>query len=226
MRTYGQYCSLARALDVVGERWTLLIVRELAIRDSRYSDLRDALPGVATNLLASRLRQLESEGVIERYQAPRPVGTAVYRLTDRGRGLLPAIRELTVWGEPTMAQGRGDDEFRGHWMALALEALWDRTTVTDAAPLTVVIRTGHEPVTVEVTTAGFSARPGDAPPGAAVVEVEGEPDAVMGMLTGRVRRGRRSGPRVSGPQDAVRRLDRLIRARARTLHESRGHRSG
>src|SRR5260370_30690587 len=70
MRSYGQYCALARALDVVGERWTLLIVRELFFRDSRYSDLQDTLPGIATNLLAARRRQLEAGGINERYEPP------------------------------------------------------------------------------------------------------------------------------------------------------------
>ena len=71
MRSYDQFCALARALDVVGDRWTLLIIRELFARDSRYSDLRDALPGIATNLLAERLRQLQEARVIEAYHPLR-----------------------------------------------------------------------------------------------------------------------------------------------------------
>ena len=69
MRSYGQYCALARALDVVGDRWTLLVVRELLARDCRYSDLREGLPGIATNLLADRLRHLEAAGLVESYDA-------------------------------------------------------------------------------------------------------------------------------------------------------------
>ena len=76
MRSYGQYCSIAKALDVVGDRWTLLIVRELLIRGAcRYTDLKDGLPGIATNLLADRLRELESAGLIRREEAPPPVAT-------------------------------------------------------------------------------------------------------------------------------------------------------
>ena len=89
MRSYDQFCALARALDLVGDRWTLLIIRELFARDSRYSDMRDALPGIATNLLAERLRQLQEAGVIEAYDAPPPVRATVYRLTPRGRELRP-----------------------------------------------------------------------------------------------------------------------------------------
>src|SRR5260370_30751694 len=96
MRSYSQYCALARALDVVGERWTLLIVRELFFRDSRYSDLQDALPGIATNLLAERLRQLEAYEIIERYEAPSPVRATVYRLTTRWRELRPVLQALVI----------------------------------------------------------------------------------------------------------------------------------
>jgi DNA-binding HxlR family transcriptional regulator len=91
VRHYGQYCALARALDVVGDRWTLLIIRELSIRPCRYTDLRDGLPGIATNLLADRLKSLEAAGVIASEAAPPPVATTLYRLTDRGMALLPAM---------------------------------------------------------------------------------------------------------------------------------------
>ena len=88
MKSYRQYCSAARALDVVGDRWTLLLVRELlANGPSRYSDLRNGLPGIATNLLAERLRDLEAEGVIHSYDADPPVATRLFALTERGRAL-------------------------------------------------------------------------------------------------------------------------------------------
>src|ERR1700735_2478981 len=91
MRSYGQYCSIAKALDVVGDRWTLLIVRELLIRGAcRYTDLKDGLPGIATTLLADRLRELESAGLIRREDAPPPVATTLFHLTDTGAGL-PAV---------------------------------------------------------------------------------------------------------------------------------------
>ena len=85
MRSYGQYCSIAKALDVVGDRWTLLIIRELLIRGAcRYTDLKDGLPGIATNLLADRIRELESAGLIRREEAPPPVATTLFHLTDTG----------------------------------------------------------------------------------------------------------------------------------------------
>ena len=94
---YGRFCPLARALDVVGERWTLVIVQELLKRPSRYSELARRLPGIGTNVLADRLRKLETAGVAERI--PGPVGEGVtYALTDRGRGLSDALEALRRWG--------------------------------------------------------------------------------------------------------------------------------
>lgn len=117
MRTYGQFCGLARALDHVGDRWTLLIVRELLIEPRRYSQIREALPGVATNLLADRLRGLEADGLISK----RPDGT--YCLTALGRRLEVVIHELVRWGAVWMSAGRGSDHFRPQWLAVALGAL-------------------------------------------------------------------------------------------------------
>src|SRR6185295_293446 len=85
MRSYKQYCALAKALDVVGDRWTLLIVRELLIRGRcRYTDLRNGLPGIATNLLADRLREMEQSGLVSREEAPPPIATTLFQLTPRG----------------------------------------------------------------------------------------------------------------------------------------------
>src|SRR5258708_2827150 len=92
MRRYGQSCSLAKALDVIGDRWTMLIIRELLIRGPcRYTDLKNGLPGIATNLLSSRIRELESAGLIEREDAPPPIATTLFRLTEAGAQLQPAL---------------------------------------------------------------------------------------------------------------------------------------
>src|SRR3989442_1571566 len=103
MRSYGQYCALAKALDLVGERWTLLIVRELLINGpSRYTDLRRGLPGIATNLLAQRLHELEKSGLVAGVEAPPPVATSLIELTPRGRELEPILLQLGRWGAPLM----------------------------------------------------------------------------------------------------------------------------
>ena len=103
MRSYGQYCALAKALDLVGDRWTLLIVRELLVRPSRYSELQDGLTGIATNLLVERLRQLEGAGVIGRD------GEGRYELTEWGRKLAAPVQELVRWAAPLMLAGQGTD---------------------------------------------------------------------------------------------------------------------
>ncbi len=98
-RFYDQYCPLAQALDVLAERWTLLILRELLGGPRRYSDLRDALPGIATNLLSARLRRLAAEGLAEQVEVPPPVARTMYRLTDAGWDqVLPVIHALARFG--------------------------------------------------------------------------------------------------------------------------------
>lgn len=117
MKTYGQYCALAKALDHIGDRWTLLIVRELLIEPRRYAQIREALPGIATNLLADRLRGLEADGLI------RKRSDSAYDLTETGRGLEKAVHELVRWGSQWMLQGRDGEYFRPQWLAVALGAL-------------------------------------------------------------------------------------------------------
>jgi DNA-binding HxlR family transcriptional regulator len=97
-RSYNDLCPIARALDVVGERWALLVVRELLLGPQRFSDLREALPGVSSNLLTDRLRELEARGVVRRRVLPPPAGSSVYDLTDRGRGLEAVLDALGDWG--------------------------------------------------------------------------------------------------------------------------------
>src|SRR5260370_8559436 len=112
---------MAEALEVVGERWTLLIVRELLIQGAcRYTDLRNGLPGIATNLLAERLREMEKAGLIVREDAPPPVATALFHLTERGAKLRPVVEALAGWGGPLVTRPIGDDEFRSHCLALPL----------------------------------------------------------------------------------------------------------
>lgn len=121
-RDYGQYCGLARALDVVGDRWNLLIVRQLLMAPARYRELRDGLSGIATNLLTDRLRDLETAGVLERRLSDE--GNAVtYALTEWGAQLREPIYALVRWSTPLMIRGPQGDEFRAEWLRLALPAL-------------------------------------------------------------------------------------------------------
>src|SRR3954453_11290223 len=95
---YQQYCALARALDVAGDRWTLLIVRELVPGPRRFTDLMEGLPGISRKLLTERLRALEREGLIARQELPPPAARQVYELTDEGRDLASAMAPLIGWG--------------------------------------------------------------------------------------------------------------------------------
>ena len=93
-RSYKQYCGIARALDLIGERWALLVVRELVLGPKRFTDLRRGLPGVATNVLSQRLRELERDGIVARRQLPPPAGSNVYELTEYGQELVPIMLAL------------------------------------------------------------------------------------------------------------------------------------
>ena len=185
MRGYRQYCAAAKALDVVGDRWTLLIVRELLLRDGlRYTDLLRGLPGIATNLLAERLRDLERAGVVERDEAPPPVATTLYRLTDRGRALRPVLRELGRWGGPLLAGSPDGDAFLGHWLALPAEELL-AGRLAGGPTATVELRPDDgEPVTVERLDGEARARPGRA--ARADLVIAGPHRAIVRLLAGRI----------------------------------------
>lgn len=116
-RKYGQFCPLARALDHVGDRWTLLVVRDLASGPKRYSDLLAGLPGIGTTLLAERLRRLEDDGIIKRRELPPPTPATVYELTSIGGELLEAMLPLAAWGLRYLDR-IGDDEVRPEWVLM------------------------------------------------------------------------------------------------------------
>ncbi|HXV56289.1 MAG TPA: winged helix-turn-helix transcriptional regulator [Gaiellaceae bacterium] len=123
-KSYGQFCGLARALDLVGERWALLVVRELLLGPRRFTDLLAGLPGVSTNVLSERLRRLERRGIVERSVLPPPAASAVYGLTPYGRDLEPVIAALGRWGARSLGPRQPDEALRSHWLALALKAFF------------------------------------------------------------------------------------------------------
>jgi DNA-binding HxlR family transcriptional regulator len=175
MRSYGQYCALAKALDLVGDRWTLLIVRELLVRPCRYSELQDGLTGIATNLLAERLRQLEGAGVISRD------GDGRYELTHWGRKLGTPVHELVRWAGPLMLAGQGTDAFRARWLELPLELMFGG--IDPGRPsLQIEIRTADEVLTVTSAAGGVEVRTGPAP--SPDVVVTGPPELIIGLMSG------------------------------------------
>jgi DNA-binding HxlR family transcriptional regulator/putative sterol carrier protein len=123
---YQQYCGAARALDVVGDRWTLLIVRELMFGPRRFTDLIDGLPGISRNLLADRLRALERDRVIARRELPPPAARQVYELTEDGRDLAGAMVPLVAWGARRLGTRKPTESFRPQWAALAMACFGNR----------------------------------------------------------------------------------------------------
>jgi DNA-binding HxlR family transcriptional regulator len=206
MRSYGQYCSVAKALDLIGDRWNLLIVRELLLRDScRYTDLRDGLPGIATNLLADRLRGLEQAGIVAREDAPPPVAATLFTLTERGQELGPILRQLGRWGAPLMLEPADQDAFRGHWLAFPVELfLADQTP--EAPPVTIELRTGEEPMTIETEAGAVRARIGSAEEPDLVLSAP--PQVMIGLLSGKLALAdaRARGLKCEGDANALRRV--------------------
>jgi DNA-binding HxlR family transcriptional regulator len=185
MRSYGQYCSVAKALDLVGDRWTLLIVRELLLRGPiRYTDLRAGLPGIATNLLAERLRALEAAGVVAREEPGPPIATTLFRLTPRGEELRQALEALGRWGIPLMVAGpAAGDVFRAPWLSFPAEQfLTDRSP--DGPPVRIELRTDEGALVIESSEGRIRTltRTVDEPDAV----LSGSPHALMGLLSGRV----------------------------------------
>ena len=206
MRSYQQYCAIAKALDVVGDRWVLLIVRELLTSGpSRYTDLLKGLPGIATNLLADRLREMEMAGLVRREEAPPPVATTLFHLTERGRALNPILEELGRWGAPMMGVPQPGNVFRSHWLVFPLDAyLVDRSPTEP--PVAIEIRTGDEPMVVE--TAGGKVRTRRGSVEHPDVVLTGRPGLVLGLLSGRfdLPEARSRGLEFKGKQKALQRV--------------------
>ncbi|HRV68094.1 MAG TPA: helix-turn-helix domain-containing protein [Marmoricola sp.] len=181
-RSYGHYCGLARALDVIGDRWNLLIVRQLLMGPARYRELLDGLPGVATNMLSDRLRDLETAGVIER--RPADAGNAVvYALTPWGDELREPIQGLIRWSTPLMVSGPGGDPFHPEWLAVALPALIDSARQTDSdSPPTVGLAIDEQLFQVRATEAGLEVSRHDGRTLDAVLRAD--PMIILGMAAG------------------------------------------
>ncbi|MCX5396371.1 helix-turn-helix domain-containing protein [Streptomyces sp. NBC_00102] len=163
-RSYDQFCATARALDSVGDRWTLLIVRELLAGPRRYTDLHADLPGVSTDVLASRLKDMEQGGLALRRKLPPPAAASVYELTTRGRELLPVLTALARWGAPALEERRPTDAVRAHWFALPLRRS--------------LAATAHSGVVeVHLDEGEFHVRTGSVPPGEEVYGYGADPRA-------------------------------------------------
>jgi DNA-binding HxlR family transcriptional regulator len=206
VRSYGQYCSIAKALDVVGDRWTLLIIRELAIRGAcRYTDLKNGLPGIATNLLSDRIRDLESAGLIRREDAPPPVATTLFHLTAAGAELQPVLEAIGRWGVRYMAEPAEGDEFQGLWFAFPV-TFFLRDHDPDGPPVSIELRAADDPVVIEVSGGSARLRLGRAE--APDLVLQGEPRLILALFSGHLTAAEVAdlGLQVSGDTSVLRRV--------------------
>jgi len=193
-RTYGQYCPIAAGLDVVGDRWTLLICRELAQGDRRYTDLRNALDGIAPNLLSDRLRMLQGAGLVTTCDLPPPAARCVYRLTDDGRRIIPVLRAMARFGVRYL-DGEPEEEMSATRAANALLLPWRRPIDVD---LRVRLEVGDS--RVDIALHGRETN---------LEAVEGEPDVVLTTDSSSLVRARQGEPldaEISGARAAKKEL--------------------
>lgn len=223
-KRFDQYCPIAHALSLVGERWALLVIRELLEGPKRYTDLAAGLPGIGTNILATRLRELEQAGVVCRRKLPPPAASMVYELTEYGAGLEETMHALARWGARTLGPPGPDDEFDEDWGLSAFPAMFD-PEVARGLTETYVIRPGDGAFTirlvegrlhVEVGAAEqadlqaamdmetfFAVASGDVDPrdaaGRGDLQFEGDPD-VLARCFAVFSFAPRSAPRLGGPE--------------------------
>jgi DNA-binding HxlR family transcriptional regulator len=178
MKRYGQACAIARALDVIGERWSLLLVRELTLGPRRYRDLAAGLPGIPSNVLAARLKDLQAAGVLTRRTLPAPTDVTVYELTDAGRALQPALTELLQWGRRYAPEPSPDDTAQPGWGLLGAAG---RPSALPAGQVC-ELRVGPEFFYLGSDAGRLTVRRGPAPGGDAVLTMPA--GTLYGLLTG------------------------------------------
>lgn len=207
MKSYGQYCGLARGLDVIGERWLLLIVRELLEGPRRFGELAHGLPGIAPNLLSERLRSMQANGLVTKTDDDR------YELTERGQGLREVVYAIGRWAYPLMGAMAEGDAFCGHWIVHPVAAMFPG--VDPSRPeLTIEVRLGDEPMTIQSAQGRVIVQPGQA--AAPDVVLTGPPDAAVGLLAQHIdaAEAKERGLAITGDARLLRRLRPATRASA------------
>lgn len=180
-RTYGQYCGIARALDLVGERWALLVIRELVLGPKRFTDLRAGLPGVATNVLTDRLKQLERDGIVRRRTLPPPAASTVYELTDYGRELEPTLLAFGRWGAKSLGPRDPDRRVEPGWFYVALKAFF-QPEAAEAIRATIDLGLAAERYTFRIDHGSLEISPGA--PDASDLRLTTDPHTLVRYLAG------------------------------------------
>jgi len=188
-RRYKQYCMLAKALDVVGERWTMLIVRDLLMGPKRFKDLMAGLPGIGTNLLSARIKELEANGVVERRKLPPPASVQVWALTDLGEQLEEPVLALSMWGRRFMQGHQPEELRRPAWFFLALRRFYDAAAI-QGVQATVVFELGEDVLFIRCDDGHLTT--GEGRPEGANCTVRTDRETVGALVFGKV-----------SPEDAV-----------------------
>lgn len=181
-RPYGQFCGLARALEIVGERWALLVVRDLLVAPRRFSDLHRGLPGIPTNILTSRLKELEQAGVVQRRILPRPSSSVVYELTEYGAELEEAVIRLGRWGAKSMGDPRPEEIVTADSLVMALRSTF-RPEAALGRPLGFELRFGEIVIWVRVNDGTLEVGAGPLP--GADLTIEAGP-VIKALMSGEV----------------------------------------
>jgi DNA-binding HxlR family transcriptional regulator/putative sterol carrier protein len=181
-RSYGEACRFAYALDLVGERWALLVVRELLLGPKRFTDLRVGLPHASPNILSERLRELEQAGVVHRRKLPPPAASQVYELTEWGRELEPIVTQLGAWGARSPVPPESQ-EIGASSIVLALRSLFDAEAAGDMEA-SYELRLGEESFHVSIAGGELGLGRGEAREPSATVETD--PGTLAALLTGQL----------------------------------------
>jgi DNA-binding HxlR family transcriptional regulator len=168
-RSYGQFCGLAHALEIIGERWALLIVRDLLVSPKRFTELRRGLPRIPTNILSTRLRELEQAGVVRRRILPRPSRAVVYELTEYGNELEDIVLALGRWGARTMGGPAPDEIVTVDSLIMAMRSAF-RQDVADGPDVAYELRLGDVIIHARVAGGKLDVGPGEAPDADLVIE--------------------------------------------------------
>ena len=210
MRTYGDGCAIAQALDVVGERWALLVVRELLLGPKRYTDLRRGLPNASPNVLSQRLDELERAGVIQRRTLPPPAGSRIYELTDWGHELEQIVIALGHWGARSSSGIQNDAPVGADSMILALRSRFD-SSAANRLHATYELRLGEDRFHIEIADEELEVARGDAHQADATINTD--PNTLAAVLWGGrlLADAQRSGEMtIEGDKTAAERFTRLF----------------
>ncbi|KMS90656.1 winged helix-turn-helix transcriptional regulator [Prauserella rugosa] len=182
-RQYGQFCGLVRAVELVGERWALLIVRDLLVSPKRYTDLKRGLPRIPTNVLSTRLKELEAAGIVQRRVLPRPDGSVVYELTEYGADLEDVVLAFGRWGARSLGEPGPDEILTPDSMVMALRSTFRPEAAREHPDVRFELRLGDVVVHADVASGAVTAAVGESPAPDLVIE---SGPAVRALLAGEI----------------------------------------